>query len=139
MNVTSSQPAEAPERPTFHQDRTEAGPDIYAAGPTELSSSVLSGGGIPVTTGCSGHQPEVKSALSRLVTSIAVHEDPRPGRKRPGAKLVVRGNLEALLTLTGEVTAGGSPGGTSALLTFQLPPRCIHLNAGRHGRGLLGD
>ena len=81
----------------------------------------------------------MKSALSRLVTSIEVHEDPRPGRKRPGAKLVVRGNPEALLTLTGKVTTGGSPGGTLTLLTSQLPPRCIHLNAGRHGRGLLGD
>ena len=59
-----------------------------------------------------GQVEKVKSALSRLVTKIEVHEDPRPGRKRPGAKLVVRGNLEALLTLTGaKVTSGGSPGG----------------------------
>ena len=41
-----------------------------------------------------------------------MHEDPRPGRKRPGAKLLVHGSLEALLTLTGaKVTSGGSPGG----------------------------
>ena len=59
-----------------------------------------------------GQTEKVKSALSRLVTSIEVHEDPRPKRKRPGAKLRVRGNLEALLTLTGaKVTSGGSPGG----------------------------
>lgn len=44
----------------------------------------------------------------------------------------VRGNLEALLTLTGKVTTGGSPGGICTLLTFQLPPRVIALH-GRHG------
>jgi len=60
------------------------------------------------------------------------HEDPRPGRKRPGAKLEVRGNLEALLTLTGKVESGGSPGGILAPLTFQMPPRVITLH-GRHG------
>jgi site-specific DNA recombinase len=58
-----------------------------------------------------GRVEDLKRVLSRLVASIEVHEDPRPGRKRPGAKLVVRGNLEALLTLTGKVTTGGSPGG----------------------------
>ena len=58
-----------------------------------------------------GQVEKVKSALSRLVTSIEVHEDPRPKRKRPGAKLEVRGNLEALLQLTGKVTSVGSPGG----------------------------
>jgi len=70
--------------------------------------------------------------LSRLVTSIEVHEDPRPGRKRPGAKLEVRGNLEALLTLTRKVESGGSPGGILPPLTFQLPPRVITLHR-RHG------
>jgi hypothetical protein len=58
-----------------------------------------------------GQVEKVKSALSRLVNRIEVHEDPRPGWKRPGAKLVLRGNLEALLQLTGKVTSGGSPGG----------------------------
>ena len=59
-----------------------------------------------------GQVEKVKSALSRLVTSIEVHEDPRPKRKRPGAKLVVRGNLEAALSLVGaKVTSDGSPGG----------------------------
>jgi hypothetical protein len=58
-----------------------------------------------------GQVEQVKSALCRLVTSIEVHEGPRPGGKRPGAKLEVRGNLEALLQLTGKVTSGGSPGG----------------------------
>ena len=58
-----------------------------------------------------GQVEQVKSALSRLVTSIEVHEDPRPGRKRPGAKLEVRGNLQALLQLTGKVESVGSPGG----------------------------
>ena len=61
-----------------------------------------------------------------------VHEDPRPGRKRPGAKLEVRGNLEALLQLTGKVESVGSPGGILAPLTFQMPPRLIKLHL-RHG------
>ena len=58
-----------------------------------------------------GQTEKMKSALSRLVSSIEVHEDPRPGWKRPGAKLVVRGSLEALLQMTGQVTSVGSPGG----------------------------
>ena len=69
----------------------------------------------------------MKSALCRLVTSIEVHEDPRPGRKRPGAKLEVRGNLQALLVLTGKVESVGSPGGIRTLLTLQLPTRVIGL------------
>ncbi len=70
-----------------------------------------------------GQVEKVKSALSRLVTTIEVHEDPRPGRKRPGAKLVVRGSLEALLTLTGKVESGGSPGGIRTLSTIETPAR----------------
>ena len=70
-----------------------------------------------------GQTEKVKSALSRLVTRVEVHEDPRPGRKRPGAKLVVRGSLEALLTLTDKVEGGGSPGGLRTLVTIQTPAR----------------
>ena len=70
-----------------------------------------------------GHVEEVKSALSRLVSRIEVHEDPRPGRKRPGAKLVLRGNLEAMLQLTGKVTSVGSPGGICTLVTMETPPQ----------------
>lgn len=58
-----------------------------------------------------GRVEELKRVLSRLVTRIEVHEDPRPGRRRPGAKLLVRGSLEALLQLTGKVESGNSPGG----------------------------
>jgi site-specific DNA recombinase len=58
-----------------------------------------------------GRVEDLKRILSRLVTTIEVHEDPRPGRKRPGTKLVVRGSLEALLQMTGKVTSGNSPGG----------------------------
>jgi hypothetical protein len=68
---------------------------------------------------------KVKRVLSRLVTGIDVHEDPRPGRKRPGAKLEVKGSLEALLTLTGKVETVGSPDGIVPPLTCQLPPRAI--------------
>jgi len=38
---------------------------------------------------------QVKSALRRLVRKIKVHGEERPGRKRPGAVLVLRGDLEA--------------------------------------------
>jgi len=67
-----------------------------------------------------------------------VHEDPRPGRKRPGAKLAVRGNLEAMLQLTGaKVTSGGSPGGILTPLIFRLPPRRIRLlDRYSHSNGL---
>jgi len=74
-----------------------------------------------------GRVEDLKRILSRLVTSIEVHEDPRPGWKRPGAKLVVRGSLEALGQLTGKVTSGNSPGGILTPLTFRLPPRVIRL------------
>ena len=70
-----------------------------------------------------GQVEPVKRALSRLVTSIEVHEYPRPGRKRPGAKLEVRGNLEALLQLTGKVESVGSPGGIRTLVTIETPAR----------------
>jgi hypothetical protein len=57
---------------------------------------------------------------------------PRPGRRRPGRRLMVRGNLEAALALTGaNVTSVGSPGGICALLTSELPPRVVSL-WGRH-------
>jgi len=94
-----------------------------------------------------GQVEKVKSALSRLVNRIEVHEDPRPGWKRPGAKLVLRGNLEAMLQLTGKVTSGGSPGGLLARLTipavtFWLSPvrgvrrdRCRISMPERFGRG----
>ncbi len=68
-----------------------------------------------------GRVEDLKRMLSRLVTSIEVHEDPRPGWKRPGAKLVVRGSLEALGQLTGEVTTGNSPGGLRTLLNNRDP------------------
>ena len=87
-----------------------------------------------------GQVEKVKSTLSRLVTRIEVHEDPRPGRKRPGAVLTLRGNLEAVLQLAHEKVKGcGSPGGILTLLTFRLPPRCIRLTAWRHGGGLPRD
>jgi len=85
-----------------------------------------------------GRVEDLKRILSRLVTSIEVHEDPRPGRKRPGAKLLVRGSLEALLQMTGKVTTGGSPGGILAPLTFELPPRVITLHP-RHGSSSASD
>jgi len=66
-----------------------------------------------------GQVERVRSALCRLVTRIEVHEEQRPGRKRPGARLLLQGNLQAALQLAGEeVTSGGSPGGLSAWLTL---------------------
>jgi DNA invertase Pin-like site-specific DNA recombinase len=84
-----------------------------------------------------GQTEKVKSALSRLVTRVEVHEDPRPGRKRPGAKLVVRGSLEALLQMTGKVESVHSPGGILTPLIFRLPPRTIRLlDRHSHSSGL---
>jgi transposase len=85
-----------------------------------------------------GQVENLKRILSRLVTTIEVHEDPRPGRKRPGAKLVVRGSLEALLQMTGKVTTGNSPGGILPLLTFPLPPRAVRLQSHRVALGVVG-
>jgi len=78
-----------------------------------------------------GRVEDLKRILSRLVTSIEVHEDPRPGRKRPGAKLVVTGNLEAMLQLTGKVTPGGSPGGICTLVTMETPAQVCKLQGRR--------
>ena len=59
-----------------------------------------------------GQVEQVKSALMRLVGKIEVTGEQRPGRKRPGAVLTLRGNLEAVLQLAHEKVKGcGSPGG----------------------------
>jgi hypothetical protein len=48
-----------------------------------------------------------------------VDEEQRPGRKRPGARLLLQGNLQAALQLASEeVTSDGSPGGLLARLTL---------------------
>jgi len=58
-----------------------------------------------------------------------VHGEKVPGRKRPGAVLVLRGSPEAALQLAGEKVKGGnSPGGILTPSTFQLPPRVIRLH-----------
>ena len=59
-----------------------------------------------------GQVESVKRALMRLVGKIEVTGEERPGRKRPGAVLTLRGNLEAVLQLAHEKVKGcGSPGG----------------------------
>ena len=59
-----------------------------------------------------GQVEHVKSALRRLVGKIEVQGEELPGRKRPGAVLVLQGNLEAALQLASEKVKGaGSPGG----------------------------
>ncbi len=59
-----------------------------------------------------GQLEPVKSALTRLVGKIEVQSEEAPGRKRPGAVLVLRGNLEAALDLASEKVKGvHSPGG----------------------------
>ena len=59
-----------------------------------------------------GQVEQVKSALTRLVGKIEVHGEEVPGRQRPGALLVLRGDLEAALQLAGEKVKGVySPGG----------------------------
>ncbi len=59
-----------------------------------------------------GQVDQVKGALKRLVGKIEVHGEERPGRKRPGAVLVLRGYLEAVLQMAEQKIKGGnSPGG----------------------------
>ena len=59
-----------------------------------------------------GQLEPVKSALARLVGKIEVRGEELPGRKRPGAVLVLKGNVEAALQLAHEkVKIGNSPGG----------------------------
>ena len=86
-----------------------------------------------------GQIEKVKSALSRLVTRIEVHEDPRPGKKRPGAKLLLRGSLEALLQMTRKVTTGGSPGGICTLVTVRTPTHEYKLQGRRYHAGDAAD
>ena len=59
-----------------------------------------------------GQVERVKAGLAALVKGIEVHEVPRPGARRPGARLVLRGNLAGAIALAnGKVKTGGSPGG----------------------------
>ena len=75
-----------------------------------------------------GQLEQVKSALTRLVGQIEVQEEPRPGRKRPGAVLVLRGYMDAALRLAEqEIKGGGSPGGILTLVTFADPVRVMSL------------
>ncbi len=60
----------------------------------------------------SGQLELVKSTLTRLVGKIEVHGEEVTGRKRPGAVLVLRGNLEAVLQMAEQKDKSvGSPGG----------------------------
>jgi hypothetical protein len=69
-----------------------------------------------------GQVERVRSALCRLVTRIEVDEEQRPGRKRPGARLLLQGNLQAALQLASEeVTSDGSPGGVLPVRNGSLP------------------
>jgi len=75
-----------------------------------------------------GQLEPVKSALTRLVGKIEVQGEEIPGRKRPGAVLVLRGNLEAALQLAGEKVKGVySPGGIRTLVTIETPARQYRL------------
>jgi site-specific DNA recombinase len=59
-----------------------------------------------------GQVGQVKSVLKRLVGQIEVHGEPLPGRKRPGAVLVLPGYMDAVLRLAEQKIKGGnSPGG----------------------------
>lgn len=49
-----------------------------------------------------GQLERVKRALAHLVSRADVEEVPVPGRKRPGARLILRGNLQGVLELTRE-------------------------------------
>jgi len=65
----------------------------------------------------------VKEGLACLIERIEVYEEPRPGQRCPGARLLFRGNLEGALRLTNaKVKIGGSPGGI-------CPRPCDHTRA----------
>jgi hypothetical protein len=106
--------------------------------PSALRRWLTPDGGCALYKRYRGVLAAIKHVPFALNIGIEVHEDPRPGRKRPGAKLEVKGSLEALLTLTGKVESVGSPGGICTLLTFQLPPRVITLHR-RHGTSNASD
>jgi hypothetical protein len=83
----------------------------------------------------------VKSALKRLVGTIRVHGEERPGRKRPGAVLVLRGNLEAVLQMAEQKIKGvHSPGGILTLVIFAGPVRAVSLQGRPYARrGFVGE
>jgi site-specific DNA recombinase len=75
-----------------------------------------------------GQMDYVKSTLKRLVGKIEVCGEELPGRKRPGAVLVLSGYMDAVLRLAEQKVKGGhSPGGILPPLRFQCPPRKIRL------------
>jgi len=58
------------------------------------------------------------------VGKIEVHGEELPRRKRPGAVLVLRGNLEAVLQMAEQKIKGvHSPGGLRTLSTIETPAR----------------
>ncbi len=63
------------------------------------------------TGGRASRQRAFAAVLPAPDMRVEAREDPGPGRKRPGAKLLVRGSFEALLQMSGKGTSGGSPGG----------------------------
>lgn len=74
----------------------------------------------------------VRTALGSLVERIEVRAEALPGQPRPGARLILRGNLVGALQLVhGNVKRAGSPGGICTLLTFRLPPRVIPMHGHR--------
>jgi hypothetical protein len=69
-----------------------------------------------------GQVERVKAGLAALVKQIEVQEVPRPGARRPGARLVFRGNLAGAVALAnGKVKTDGSPGGSLPVRNSSLP------------------
>jgi hypothetical protein len=87
-----------------------------------------------------GQVEPVKHALMRLVGKIEVTGEERPGRKRPGACLLLRGNLQAALHLADEKsTSDCSPGGILTLVTFAAPVRVMSLQGRPYAHRGLAD
>jgi len=85
----------------------------------------------------SGQVQELRAALGRLVDRIEIHaEEPRPGKKRPGARLIFRGNLLGAIRLALQKSKTcNSPGGILHVLrNVEEPPYEVRLT-GRRGGG----
>jgi len=66
----------------------------------------------------------VRTALGSLVERIEVRAEALPGQPRPGARLILRGNLVGALRLVhGNVKRAYSPGGIRTLVTIETPVR----------------
>ena len=85
-----------------------------------------------------GETADAKKGLACLIERIEVYEEPRPGKKRPGARLIFRGNLLGAIRLALQKSKTcNSPGGILHVLrNVEEPPYEVRLT-GRRGGGAI--